>query len=155
MLLAGPSFCNRECTVLGAAILGAVGCGHFTDIDEAVTAMVAIDHTIDPDRRTTNVYQDLFQVFRQAYEAQAQLGVYQAIYQFQQRYFLSLHGWPGSVVEFQKVIEPLTLRTAATRPTPSTLFARHKACAPQRWQVTVLAHARQLRTRGRPRIRTV
>jgi xylulokinase len=78
---------NRECTVLGAAILGAVGSDYFADIDEAVKAMVAIDHTIDPDRQTMNVYQDLFQVFRQAYEAQAQSGVYQAIYQFQQRYF--------------------------------------------------------------------
>jgi xylulokinase len=78
---------NRECTVLGAAILGAVGSGHFANIDEAVTAMVAMDQTIDPDRQTTNVYQDLFQLFRQAYEAQAQSGVYQAIYQFQQRYF--------------------------------------------------------------------
>jgi xylulokinase len=78
---------NRECTVLGAAILGAVGVGHFADVDEAVTAMAAIDHQIDPDRRTTNLYQDLFQVFRQAYEAQAQSGVYRAIYEFQQRYF--------------------------------------------------------------------
>ena len=59
----------------------------FADIDEAVKAMVAIDHTIDPDGQTTNVYQDLFQVFRHAYEAQAQSGVYQEICQFQQRYF--------------------------------------------------------------------
>ena len=36
------------------------------------------------------------------------------------------HGWPGSIVEFHKVIEPLTTRppTAATRPTPSTSCAR-------------------------------
>ncbi|RZN34476.1 FGGY family carbohydrate kinase [Bradyrhizobium sp. Leo121] len=78
---------NRECTVLGAALLGAVASGHFADVDEAVQAMVVIDHAIDPDPKATNVYQDLFQVFRQAYEAHAQSGVYQAIYQFQQRYF--------------------------------------------------------------------
>jgi xylulokinase len=78
---------NRECTVLGAAILGAVGSGRFVHIDEAVQAMVAIDHTIDPDRQTANVYQDLFELFRQAYEAQTQSGVYKAIYRFQQRYF--------------------------------------------------------------------
>jgi xylulokinase len=78
---------NRECTVLGAAILGAVGSGYFADIDEAVKVMVAIDHTIDPECQTMDVYQDLFQIFRQAYEAQARSGVYQAIYQFQQRYF--------------------------------------------------------------------
>jgi xylulokinase len=78
---------NRECTVLGAAMLGAVGSSYFADIDEAVNVMVAVDDTIDPDRQTMNVYQDLFQIFRQAYEAQACSGVYQAIYQFQQRYF--------------------------------------------------------------------
>ena len=78
---------NRECTVLGAAILGAVGSGHFTTVDEAVKAMVVVGHTVDPDGQAANVYQDLFEVFRQAYEAQAQSGVYQAIYQFQQRYF--------------------------------------------------------------------
>jgi xylulokinase len=78
---------NRECTVVGAAILGAVGFGHFADIDEAVEAMVAIDHTILPDNQTSNLYQDLFEVFRKAYEANAQSGVYRAVYEFQQRYF--------------------------------------------------------------------
>jgi xylulokinase len=78
---------NRECTVLGAAILGAVGSGHFANIGEAVEAMVAIDHSIDPDNQTTVLYEDLFEVFRQAYEANARAGVYRAMYRFQQRYF--------------------------------------------------------------------
>ncbi len=78
---------HRECTVLGAAILGAVGCGHFADISEAVDAMVAIDHTIYPDDETADLYQDLFEVFRAAYEANARSGVYRSIYEFQQRYF--------------------------------------------------------------------
>jgi xylulokinase len=78
---------NRECTVLGAAMLGAVGCGHFADVDEVVEAMVAIDHTIDPDDQTLDLYQDLFALFKQAYEAKAASGVYRAIYNFQQRYF--------------------------------------------------------------------
>ena len=78
---------NRECTVLGAAILGAVGSGHFAAIDEAVEAMVLIDHTIDPDNQSSGLYQDLFEIFRQAYEANARSGVYRAVYDFQRRYF--------------------------------------------------------------------
>ncbi len=78
---------NRECTVLGAAILGAVGSGHFAAIDEAVEAMVLIDHTIDPDNQSAGLYQDLFEIFRQAYEANARSGVYRAVYDFQRRYF--------------------------------------------------------------------
>ena len=37
------------------------------------------------------------------------------------------HGWPGSIVEFHKVIEPLTdpPRMAARPPMPFTSFARH------------------------------
>jgi xylulokinase len=78
---------NRECTVLGAAMLGAVGSGHFADIAGAVEAMVAIDHTIDPDNQNLDLHQDLFALFKQTYEAEAASGVYRAMYNFQQRYF--------------------------------------------------------------------
>jgi xylulokinase len=78
---------NRECTVLGAAILGAVGSGHFDEIEEAVEGMVKVDQTIDPDHQTSGLYQELFEIFRQAYEATAHSGVYRAVYDFQQRYF--------------------------------------------------------------------
>ena len=37
---------EKECTVLGAAILGAFGSGHFTSIDEAVDQMVQIEGTL-------------------------------------------------------------------------------------------------------------
>lgn len=68
-------------------MLGAVGSGHFADIDEAVRAMVAIDHTIYPENDTSSLYQDLFSIFRQAYEANAKSGVYAAVYNFQKQYF--------------------------------------------------------------------
>lgn len=77
----------KECTVLGAAMLGAVGSGFFPDIHRAVDAMVTIDHTIDPDEKTAALYQDLFGIFREAYESNARSGVYRSIYEFQQRYF--------------------------------------------------------------------
>jgi xylulokinase len=78
---------NRECTVLGASILGAVGCGHFANIHEAVEAMVAVDRTIEPDPTTADIYSQLFEVFRFCYEAAAQAGLYNAIYELQRRYF--------------------------------------------------------------------
>jgi xylulokinase len=79
--------CNRECTVIGATILGGVGCGYFPDIGQAVDAMVKVDHTIYPEDETGDLYQDLFEVFRAAYEANARSGVYRSLYEFQQRYF--------------------------------------------------------------------
>ncbi len=78
---------NRECTVLGAAILGAVGCGCFASIDEAVQAMVAVSRTVEPDPATADIYGRLFELFRFCYEAAAQAGLYGAIYEFQHNYF--------------------------------------------------------------------
>ena len=41
---------ERECTVLGAAILGAFGSGAFATIDEAVEAMVHVEASFEPNR---------------------------------------------------------------------------------------------------------
>jgi len=78
---------NRECTVLGASILGAVGCGHFASIHEAVQTMVAVDRTVEPDPATDDIYNQLFEVFRFCYEIAAQAGLYDAIYELQRKYF--------------------------------------------------------------------
>lgn len=78
---------HPECTVLGAAILGAVGCQSFAGVSEAVEAMVTLDRTIEPRNETTDVYRDLFEIFRLAYETNARSGVYGAIYEFQRRFF--------------------------------------------------------------------
>jgi xylulokinase len=78
---------NRECTVLGASILGAVGFGYFASIHEAVQAMVRVDRTVEPDPGTAEIYSQLFEVFRFCYEKTAQAGLYEAIYEFQRKYF--------------------------------------------------------------------
>lgn len=78
---------NRECTVLGASILGAVGCGHFANIREAVEAMVAVDRMVEPNPATADIYNQLFEVFRLCYEASARGGLYDAIYKLQRKYF--------------------------------------------------------------------
>ena len=78
---------NRECTVLGASILGAVGCGHFANIREAVEAMVAVDRMVEPNPATADLYNQLFDVFRFCYETAAHGGIYDAIYKLQRKYF--------------------------------------------------------------------
>ena len=78
---------SGECTVLGAAILGAVACGHYPSVDDAIAAMVSVSRTVEPDCRTAAVYAELFDIFRLAYEAAAGGGVYRRIYEFQRRFF--------------------------------------------------------------------
>ena len=78
---------HPECTVLGAAILGAVGSGNFPSIFDAVEAMVTVDRTIEPRDETASVYADLFEIFRMAYETNARSGMYDRIYDFQRRFF--------------------------------------------------------------------
>lgn len=78
---------SHECTVLGAAILGAVGCGYHPDIGDAVAAMVAQSHTVEPDDATASIYAELFDIFRLAYENAAAGGVYRRLYEFQRRHF--------------------------------------------------------------------
>lgn len=78
---------NHECTVLGAAILAAVVCDCYPDIEDAVAAMVAISHTVEPDQATRGIYAELFDIFRLAYETMAGGGVYDRLYELQRRYF--------------------------------------------------------------------
>ncbi len=47
---------NRECTVLGASILGAVGCGYFASIDEAAEAKVVVGRTVEPEPSTADIF---------------------------------------------------------------------------------------------------
>jgi xylulokinase len=78
---------SHECAVLGAAILGAVGSEHFASIADAVDAMVQVNHTVEPDAATADIYGELFELFRLAYVAAAEAGVYRRIYEFQRRFF--------------------------------------------------------------------
>lgn len=78
---------TRECTVLGAAILGALGADEFPDIKTAVEAMVKVDSTTEPSQGLRGLYDDLFQLFKEAYEQTAGTGIYQRIYDYQQTWF--------------------------------------------------------------------
>lgn len=70
---------ERECSVLGAALLGAVGAGHFASIDEAASAMVAPISTLTPTAANRSTYDDLYGVFRESYVALAASGLYQRL----------------------------------------------------------------------------
>ncbi|MBK1870533.1 FGGY-family carbohydrate kinase [Aestuariivirga sp. YIM B02566] len=78
---------ERECTVLGAAILGAYGSGAFASIDEAVDAMVQVEAEFEPNGKTGNLYNDQHQIYRGFYEAIAAAGQYQQLADFVARHY--------------------------------------------------------------------
>ena len=77
---------ERECTVLGAAILGAYGSGAFASIEEAVEAMVNVEGEFEPNRDLKSLYDDQHRIYRGFYEAMANAGQYAALNAFAQKY---------------------------------------------------------------------
>jgi len=77
---------ERECTVLGAAILGACGSGFFNSIDEAVDAMVAVEASFEPNMKVRDLYDDHHAIYRGLYDALAKAGQYQNLVDFAARY---------------------------------------------------------------------
>ncbi len=78
---------ERECTVFGAAILGAFGSGAFSSIDEAVEAMVNVEGEFEPNQSTKELYDEANGIYRGMYEAIANGGQYQKLNEFSTRYF--------------------------------------------------------------------
>ncbi len=78
---------ERECTVLGAAILGASGSGAFASIEEAVNAMVHIEAEFEPQIKVQNLYREQHGIYRGLYEAIAGAGQYQKLADFSARHF--------------------------------------------------------------------
>ena len=60
--------CN-EATALGAAMLGAMGVGIYKDIHEAIENMVHVDNRWEPIAANVPVYDELFAIFRDTYQA--------------------------------------------------------------------------------------
>jgi len=78
---------ERECTVFGAAILGAYGSGAFPSIAEAVDAMVNLESEFEPNESTRGMYDEANAVYRGMYEALANSGQYTALSDFSGKYF--------------------------------------------------------------------
>ncbi|MEM6323386.1 MAG: FGGY family carbohydrate kinase [Pseudomonadota bacterium] len=77
---------ERECTVLGAAILGAFGSGAFSTIDEAVDAMVAVESEFEPNTKLRDLYDEQHGIYRGFYEAMANAGQYAALNEFAEKH---------------------------------------------------------------------
>ena len=73
--------CN-EATALGAAMLGAMGVGIYKDIHEAIENMVHVDNRWEPIAANVPVYDELFAIFRDTYQALKEK-VFPAISKFQ------------------------------------------------------------------------
>jgi len=58
-----------ESTVLGAALLGGLGAGLFTSLDEGVAAMVHVAAQVEPDPSRHQRYQEMYRAYVRAYEA--------------------------------------------------------------------------------------
>ncbi|MDX6570531.1 MAG: xylulokinase [Gaiellales bacterium] len=59
----------EEGSAYGAALLGGVACGAFSDVHEAVAACVRVRETVDPDPAWTATYRDGYARFRVLYPA--------------------------------------------------------------------------------------
>ncbi|MFQ5974054.1 MAG: FGGY-family carbohydrate kinase [Alphaproteobacteria bacterium] len=76
-----------ECTVLGAAILGAVGAGCFDDVEQGVAAMVRTGATVEPDRSLDGLYGDLHGLFIACYRSLSGGETYGRLFDFQKKYY--------------------------------------------------------------------
>lgn len=65
-----------ESTVLGAAILGAVGAGVFASIPEGVEAMVEVTGTVEPIMKNHAVYEEMYEAYTKAYEGLSNSGAF-------------------------------------------------------------------------------
>ena len=86
---------ESECTVLGAAILGAVGSGVFTSMREGIDTMVRVKHTFEPNPATRAQYDEVFGIFKDGYHALATSGVYNKLSALQSRYAKLLSRLPN------------------------------------------------------------
>lgn len=77
---------ERECTVLGAAILGAYGSEAFSSIEEAVDSMVQVEATFEPSSKLRSLYDEQHTIYRGLYEAIAGSGQYRALNEFAAKY---------------------------------------------------------------------
>jgi xylulokinase len=55
--------------VVGAAILAALGVGAHASLEQAMAAMVRVQHQFLPDARRVEVYQRLYPIYRDVYPA--------------------------------------------------------------------------------------
>jgi xylulokinase len=74
-----------DAALLGAAIFAGVGSGHFGDIREAVSKMVAVDKTYEPKRENASLYDELYGIYCGVYEGLEEKQVFRRLAKVQER----------------------------------------------------------------------
>ncbi|MCF8035173.1 MAG: hypothetical protein K9K66_04215 [Desulfarculaceae bacterium] len=78
---------QSECTALGAAVLGAVGCGVFASVEEGVDAMVHPSGHLDPDPERADLYAEQYAIFAETVEVMMNSGLYEKVARFQSKHW--------------------------------------------------------------------
>ena len=60
---------SEEGPGLGGAILAAVGCGEFADVEEAAVKLVRVVDTVEPEPELAAKYEERYAKFRKLYPA--------------------------------------------------------------------------------------
>jgi xylulokinase len=60
---------SEQGPALGGAILAAVGCGEYEDVESAVRQFVTVVETIEPEQELVEKYEERYQKFKQIYPA--------------------------------------------------------------------------------------
>lgn len=76
---------NSECTTFGAAILGGVGAGVFSSIEEAVEQLVKTSFSREPDTGRHRLYEELYAIFRDTFYALKENHIYERLSEIQNR----------------------------------------------------------------------
>lgn len=58
---------NEEGPALGGAMLAAVGCGEYPDVETAAAKIVKVVDTVTPELELTRKYEERYQYFRRIY----------------------------------------------------------------------------------------
>lgn len=58
---------NEEGPSMGGAMLAAVACGEYADVEAAAKAIVRVSGTVEPDPELTAKYEERYQIFKQLY----------------------------------------------------------------------------------------
>ncbi len=75
-----------DASVLGAAIVGAVGSGIFASFEEAVERLVKVDQVYTPNPENTRKYNQIYKIYCGAYQGLKESGAYQMISEFQSKF---------------------------------------------------------------------
>src|SRR5262249_60933221 len=71
VFLGKPIHLPRECEAcaLGSALVAAVHCGHYANLDEAAQNMLQIDGVVEPGRENRRIYDECYARYLATYQA--------------------------------------------------------------------------------------